>query len=228
MKLSLSTNRTENLLGYSYLVFYQFFLPAIISLGMDLLGFEISPSLLNILFFAINFAAVALIFHRFLWQSVLTLQKNWKKCLTSAAMGLGFYFAAMFLVSLIIPWIDPNFSNVNDDNILELTQEYRLLWGICLVLLVPVVEETLFRGLIFRHLYRKDPRIGYLVSMAVFSLIHIVGYIGTTDFRTLLLCFIQYLPAGFALAGTYERADNICAPIATHMAINLIGLLLSR
>ena len=94
--------------------------------------------------------------------------------------------------------------------------------------LVPVVEETLFRGLIFRHLYEKNPVVGYLVSIVIFALIHITGYIGTVDSRTLFLCFIQYLPAGFALAGAYCRADNIAAPIIAHMTINLLGLLLSR
>ena len=227
MKLSISTNHTENMLGYCYLAFYQIFLPSLLGIGAAVLG-GISPSLLNIIFFTINFVAVAIIFRRFLWKSVLALRGNWKRCLTSTAMGLGVYFAGMFLISLMIPWIDPNFSNVNDDTILELTQEYKVPLGVCIVLLVPVVEETLFRGLVFRHLFEKDSRLGYLVSMAVFSLIHIVGYIGTTDFRTLLLCFIQYIPAGFALAGAYERAENICAPIATHMTINLIGFVFSR
>ncbi len=228
MKLSISTTRSENMLGYSYLVFYQLFLPSLISAGAFLLGGNISPSLLNIIFFVTNFVAVVAIFHCFLWQSVLALRENWRKCLTSAAMGLGIYFAAMFLVGLIIPWIDPNFSNVNDDAILGLTQEYGGLLGVCIVLLVPVVEETMFRGLIFRHLFEKDSRLGYCVSIAVFCLIHVVDYIGTTDFRTLVLCFIQYIPAGFALAGVYQRADNICAPIATHMTINLIGFVFSR
>lgn len=228
MKLSISSTPTENTLGYSYLIFYQLFLPSIISVILYLLGCKISASLLNIIFFIINFTAVAVIFRQFLWRSVLALRKNWKNCLISAALGLGAYFASMFIVSLIIPWIDPNFSNVNDDNILEMAREYKPLWGICVVLLVPVVEETLFRGLVFRHLYLKNPILGYFASAAIFSLIHIAGYIGTADSRTLVLCFIQYLPAGFALAGTYERADNICAPIAAHITINLLGFVFSR
>lgn len=228
MKFSISTDHKENMQGYSYLAFYQLILPTLIGLVVLLLGAASSPSLHNTIFCVVNFVAVAVIFRKFLWQSVLALKKGWKRCLTSAAMALGIYFATTFLVSLIIPWIDPHFSNVNDDAILEQTQQYGTLLRICLVLLVPVVEETLFRGLIFRHLYQKNHRLGYCVSMVVFSLIHIVGYIGIADFRTLFLCFIQYLPAGYALAGAYERADNICAPILTHMTVNFIGLLLSR
>lgn len=227
MKLSISTNRNENTLGYCYLIFYQFFLPSMLAAGAYLLG-GISPSALNICFFVINFTAVVFIFHRFFWRSVTALREGWKKCLTSAALGLGAYFAAMFLLSLIIPWFDPNFSNVNDDNILDLTREHGVLLGVCIVLLVPVVEETLFRGLVFRHLYLKNPILGYFASAAIFSMIHITAYMGTTDSRTLVLCFIQYLPAGFVLAGAYERADNIFAPIATHMTINLLGFVFSR
>ncbi len=228
MKFSISTNRIENMLGYCYLAFYQILLPSLIGTVAYLAGTPISPSLLNIIFFLINFTAVALIFRRFLWQSLLAVKGNIKKTLISIVIGLVIYFAAGFFFGLIAPWIDPNFSNVNDDAILDMTKEYGAVLSFCIVFLVPVVEETMFRGLIFRHLYQKNKLIGYCVSIAVFSLIHVVGYIGTTDFTTLLLCFIQYIPAGYALAGVYEQTGNICAPIVTHMTINLIGLLLSR
>ena len=228
MKFSISTNRIENTLGYCYLAFYQIFLPSLIGTVSYLVGTPISPSLLNIIFFLINFTAVALIFRRFLAQSLLSVKGNIKYILISVIMGLVIYFVAGFFFGLITPWIDPNFSNVNDNAILDMTREYGAILSFCIVVLVPVVEETIFRGLIFRHLYQKNKLIGYCVSIAVFSLIHVAGYIGTEDFTTLLLCFIQYIPAGYALAGAYERTGNICAPIVTHITINLIGLLLLR
>lgn len=228
MKLSISTNRTENILGYSYLLFYLFFLPGLIGATAFLLGRPISASLLNIIFFAINFIAVVSIFHRFLWRSIQAAREKPWRCLRSAALGLAFYFVAMVLVSFVIPWIDPDFSNVNDEAILELTTEHGKLIAFCTVFLVPVVEETLFRGLIFQQLHRKNRLLGYCVSTAVFSLIHIIGFIGIEDWRTLLLCFIQYLPAGIALAGAYEQADTVIAPILMHITINQIGLSATR
>ena len=44
----------------------------------------------------------------------------------------------------------------------------------------------------------------------------------------LLLCFVQYLPAGLCLGWAYARADSIFAPTLMHMIINLIGMLAMR
>ena len=67
------------------------------------------------------------------------------------------------------------------------------------VFLVPVAEETLFRGLLFRGLYDRSPVLSWLISTVVFSLVHIAGYIGQYDPMMLLMAFLQYLPAGICL-----------------------------
>lgn len=224
MKLSISTNRAENILGYVYLLVSLFILPVLISLIGHLLGVKLSLSVINIVYFVTNFMCIITIFHRFLRQSVQALIKNPWRCLRFAALGLGLYFVSMILFSFVIVWIDPNFSNVNDNAIAGIAQENTRLISFCTIFLVPITEETLYRGLVFQRLQRKSLSLGYCVSMVVFSLIHITGFIGTTDWRTLLICFIQYLPAGFALAWAYEHADNIIAPILIHITINQIGM----
>ena len=51
-----------------------------------------------------------------------------------------------------------------------------------------------------------------------------LGYIGTESVRTLVLCFLQYLPAGLCLAWTYTKADNIFAPIVVHAIVNAVAI----
>ena len=92
------------------------------------------------------------------------------------------------------------------------------------VLFVPVAEETLFRGLLFRGLWDRSPIAAWCVSVAVFSLVHIIGYIGTYPPLMLLMAFVQYLPAGICLAYAYRKADTIFAPILMHIAINQVAL----
>lgn len=224
MKLSIVTNRTENILGYTYLLFYQFFLPSLIGIIAGLMGYSISLSVLNIVFFLVNFLCVVAIFHRFLWQSLKKAWENRWRCLRFAALGLVLYFAAMFLVGQIIPRIDPDFSNVNDNAIAGLAREHTAFIAFCTIFLVPVVEETLFRGLIFQQLSQKNRLLAYCVTCLLFAGIHIIGYIGTESWLTLLLCFVQYLPAGIVLAWVYEQADSVIAPILMHIAINQIGI----
>ena len=96
------------------------------------------------------------------------------------------------------------------------------------VVFVPLAEECFYRGLIFRGLYDKSPIVAYALSMVIFSLAHVVGYVTMADFGTLVLCFFQYLPAGFALAWCYRRSGCIFAPILVHMAVNQTGMLLMR
>lgn len=224
MKLSISTTHRENIFGYVYLLISLFFLPSLISIAGLCLGFSLSLALVNILYFLINFICVTAIFHRFLWRSLkAALAKPWR-CLRYAFFGTVLYFAGMMLVSFAILRIKPNFSNVNDNFVADMAQEHTQLISFCTVFLVPVVEETLHRGLIFQQLQRKNRLLAYCVSALIFSGIHIMSYVGMVDWITLLLCFVQYLPAGIALAWAYEKSDTIFAPILMHITINQIGI----
>ncbi len=224
MKLSISTTRKEMLLGWVYLLLSMFILPSLIALGNLRLADPFSETQLNIFYFFLNFLCVTVIFHRFLGSSVKTAFRSPWRCLRFAALGFVLYYAAMMLVSGIILRLNPDFGNVNDAVIGELSQEHYKLFSFCTVFLVPVTEETLYRGLLFQGLHRKSRLLAYLASTLVFAAIHVIGYIGLYDFTTLLLCYIQYLPAGIALCFAYEKADTIVAPILMHIAINQIGM----
>ena len=104
----------------------------------------------------------------------------------------------------------------------------RLLMLIGTVILVPPVEECLFRGLIFGLFHRRSRLAAYAVSSLLFCAIHVIGYIGYYEPLHLLLCFVQYLPAGLALGWAYEFSGSIYAPTLIHMAVNAIGILSMR
>lgn len=225
MKLSVSTTRKEMLLGCGYWLLSLFVLPTALQLVCYLLGISLSLSLLNILFFAINFICVVGIFHKFLLSSVkVAWAKPWK-CLWCVCKGLLCYYAFTFLVSVVIaPWVGPNFSNVNDDAILELAKEHTGLFAFGTVFLVPVTEEVFYRGLLFQGNFHRKPKLAFWLSVFCFAAIHILDFIGSTDWKTLLACFVQYLPAGIALANAYVASDTIVTPILMHITINLIAV----
>ena len=224
MKLSIATTRQENLLGYIYLAFSQLILPNLIAITAYYVGFPISLATLNIIFFLVNFISIVAIFHRFLGRCLQKAWNNIPKCLLYVFIGFGIYYWVSILLGVAIVWIQPDFANVNDQAIAGITQEQPGLIVFATVFLVPVVEETLYRGLIFQGLQRKHRILAYIVSVAAFSAIHIVSYIGSADWVTLGICFIQYLPAGIALAWAYEKADTIVAPMLIHIIINQIGM----
>ncbi len=227
-RLSVSMNRQEILWGWAYLLLQLLVLPYVLTLVDLLLGNPLSDASLNFVFFGINFICVTVIFHKFLLDSLLYAFKNIAVCIQTVIWGFALYYTVSYIISTAIVLIDPNFLNVNDKSIAQMTQDNFALIGIGTVLLVPPVEEVFYRGLIFHGLYNRNKVLAYTVSTLVFCAIHVLGYIGLYDPFTLLLCFLQYVPAGICLAWAYSRANTIVAPILMHMIINLIGILSMR
>jgi membrane protease YdiL (CAAX protease family) len=127
-----------------------------------------------------------------------------------------------------MPLLMPGFSNINDAAIAELARANYTLMLIGVVFFAPLCEEMLYRGLIFRELLPHSKVAAYLVSMAAFAAIHVLGYIGSADVARLVLCFIQYLPAGLCLGWAYERTGTILTPIIIHACVNALGVYTMR
>ena len=226
--LSVSMTKSEIIGGWSYLFLQLLILPVVLRFVNMVLGNPLSSAEINFVFFALNFICVTVIFRCFLLTSVRNALTEPLRIIRAAFTGFVLYYIASYVVGLIIFFIAPDFSNVNDESLAGMTQGNFALMSIGTVLLVPPVEEVLFRGLIFRGLYRRNRFTAYLVSTLVFSSIHVVGYIGFYDPLTLLLCFLQYIPASLCLGWAYAKADSIIAPILIHITVNLIGMLAMR
>lgn len=217
-KLTITMTRREVMLGWLYLGLELFVLPNLFAFGNGLLDTPLSAARLNFLFFVVNFCAIAGIFHPFLRESLL--QAKEQKILSSAALGLAFYW----LGSLALTLLPFDFHNVNDASIAAMAAEDYTLMAVGTVLLVPIVEETLYRGVLFGSLYDKNPPAGFLISTLIFCAIHVMGYIGTYPVPLLALCFLQYVPAGLSLAWAYARSGSIFAPLLMHTIINAVGI----
>lgn len=227
-KLSVSMTRGEMLWGWIYMLLQLIALPSALILVNYILGNPLSDAAMNFVFFGTNFICVTVIFRKFILESLALALKNFRECFRAVLQGFILYYIASYIITLALVLINPGFFNVNDESIAQMTRNNYALMGIGTVLLVPPVEEILYRGLIFRGLYSRSKILAYTVSALVFSSIHVFGYIGLYDWLTLLLCLLQYIPAGICLAHAYERADTIAAPILIHMIINLIGILSMR
>ena len=218
----------ELVFGFIYFLLQLFVIPGILVSVNMMLANPMSETLLNFLCFAINFVAVLLIFWKFLranWTPVQHLPWYVLRC---AGIGLLIYMAGNTVFGMLVSIIYPAFANINDASIAQMVEESFGLMTIGTVFLVPVVEECFYRGLLFRGIYDRSPVWAYIVSMTLFSLAHVLGYVTMVDFTTLVLCFFQYLPAGFALAWSYRKSGSIYASILIHMAVNQTGMLLMR
>ena len=220
--------KAERWAGWSYFAVQVLVLADIMFLLNSLLPRPLGVMQVNIVIFCLNFVVIWGIFHRFLWNSLKYATKHLGKTLWSVFLAFCVYYVSNIAVSNLILWLAPGYANANDGAIMSMASENYPLVMLGVVVLVPVVEETLYRGLLFGRLYAKNKILGYAVSVVVFSAVHIVGYLSSYTPLELALSFLQYVPAGLTLAWAYTQADTIWAPVLMHMTINLISVIVLR
>lgn len=219
-----SPSSRETLNGFLYLAFELLFLPSLLRWCNGHLSPNLSTAELNFVFYMINFLAVLLIFHEFLGHNLRQVSQHPAYFCQAVILGLAAYYACFHAVSWAVGLLVPDFSNYNDAAIADMSRSSYFLMLVGTVILVPVAEECFYRGLVFRSLYGKSRWAAYLVSMLVFAIIHILGYIGAYSPLSLLMAVLQYLPAGLCLAWSYTKAGTIFAPILIHTCINYLSI----
>ena len=218
MRFSPALSKQELKSGFVYLAVSLLLIPSFLSF------LPFSPGKLNFIYYLLNFFAAVFIFRRFLWSSLQVALDRPFPTLYYSALGYLGHTAIGELLMVLILMVFPNFSNINDQGILSMLEADFYLMAIGTIFLVPVAEECFYRGLLFRGLYDRSPLIAYTASMLAFAFIHVMGYIGEFAPLQLLLCFIQYLPAGYCLCFAYRYGGSIVSPIIVHIFINAVAI----
>ncbi len=169
----------------------------------------------------------AVVYRRFLAGALWAAIGNIPRTLGIAAAGLVLYLATNTLFTAAVKALYPAYLNLNDGLISSQLQGGRLLMILAVVITTPLGEEAIFRGLLFRGIYDRTPLGAWLISVGLFSAIHIVGYIGLYTPTALLLAFLQYLPAGMILCLSYRLSGSFLCSVLIHSAINLIGVIVA-
>lgn len=222
--LPVSMRRYEIIGGVIWLLIYGFFMGDILALILGLLKISYTQAQLNALFFLTNFAVTALLFRRFLAYSLPVAADNLLRVLRAMLVGFMLYWLLEVAIDLIGTLLSGQVSVPNDDTVSAIAGEnYRVMWAGA-VLLAPLTEETLVRGLVFGNLRKWNRAVGYGAAAAVFAAMHTLGYLGQMDAVTLCYNILVYGLPSVALCAAYEMAGTIWAPIGLHMIINAIGM----
>ena len=230
----ISMTKKEQFLGWLYLIAELTLLPFLLSAVLMILFPKSNATTLNLVLFAVNFIAVAMIFRRYWLESFRDLRGRiwpilWKSVLALIGCRVAgtvmndfiyFYCPQYFLFTDTGPVLQ----NINDATISQMAQKQYLLVAIGTVLLVPPVEEILHRGVVFGSIYPKSPTLACIVSVLLFAAIHMLSYVGISDKVYLVICFLQYIPPALTLCWLYTGCDSIFAPILMHMMFNAIGI----
>ena len=222
----LTMSKAEQLTGWAWLLIQLLFLPSVVGFLNALLQLGLSVAMLNIILFTIDFIAVIAIFHRYLLVQLREIRLD--RLVVWVPLGIMLYWTLSIFAQYLVLYLQPAHTNANNETISSFLQQQQFLMTIGTVILVPVTEETLFRGLLFGTLYKKHPALGYVVSVLVFAAVHVVGYIGTQDIFSLCVSLIQYIPAGLVLGLVYVKANSLVAPILIHAFLNALATLILR
>lgn len=101
----------------------------------------------------------------------------------------------------------------------------KVAFFIFFTLLVAFVEETIYRGLIFKTLLRKSAVAAVVTSSVLFSITHIMNALSGQSMADTILQLIYALLLGAALALLMLKNGNIVPLILFHFIHNLIQFL---
>lgn len=214
--------------GIRYLLFQLVFLGSFLSWGLPMIFPQVRSIHIDTVYFVINFIAVLCIFYHFLGLSSKHGISNWSKLLLTSGAGFVVYWMLIWGLNSVIYRLYPDFQNINDASIGGYVRENFWITAIGTVVLVPITEEVLFRGLIFGALRQRSRMLAYLVCVLTFALIHVMGYFAEAPLWVLLLCLLQYIPAGLVLTWSYEYSGSILAPTLIHTTVNAIAIISMR
>lgn len=226
---TVSLRNGEFIAGLIYLFCYLFLTPLALSALMRAFDWKISDVSFNLLVFVVNFIAVAVIFHHFLFQSLQIAGRRFWSFLEAIILATVFYFAVTFVLTWVLDKLHFLPGNLNNDSVAALLTKKASLTTLCVCILVPITEECLFRGLIFGTIHKRSRIWAYIISILIFALIHTLPYLlpvdgqSTYTLKQFLAATVTYLPAGLALGWAYEKSGTIWASIVTHALINFIA-----
>lgn len=126
-------------------------------------------------------------------------------------------FTLMILSNYIINYIIiPNGISNNESQNIEILLKYRYIYPISVCILIPIIEEIVFR-LELKNKY-KNKYLFILISSIIFALPHLI----TNTKLIELLYFIPYFLLGLTFSTIYYKTNNIYSNILAHILHNTI------
>ena len=216
--------REEQTRGYVFFALFFLVFP-VLKMGVEwafdhLFGLYLSEAISAAVYYYIMAVLTMVVFWSFLKNAgrILTdfLPENLFALITGFAGG-----QLLKLLMGFLPW------PLEDPNPVSWAEQYAYSPAatvLIVVILIPVVEEVLFRGLLFGALRKRSRTAAWLASAVLFAVYSVWTFaVAYGDVRYLILA-LQYLPMSLALTWCYDRGGSIWSPILLHAIFHAIVL----
>ena len=155
------------------------------------------------------------IFKEYFREYNILILKTWGKALVT-----------IIIINLIIQIFTNESSATNQKNLQEMFNILPIAVAALSIIYAPIVEESLFRGVIRKFINNKYLYI--IFSGVLFGALHVID-----DFQTVqeLLYIFVYSALGMYLASLYYKTNNICTNMYMHFlqnTLSVVGMLLLK
>lgn len=188
-------------------------------------------TLTNLLIYAIMSFIFIFVLNKYYAQQFHTFKRKFFYFIGLAIAGWIFgLFLNIFIDKIMEIFNFTSRASQNQEAIVE-SFKYPLLVIPMVIFGAPIVEETIFRGVIFnfaRNLklpYKMNIVLAFILSSTLFGMIHVFGAYITSGDPTELLLGISYAAIGFVLTLLYYITDNIFVPMVMHFIQNSFSVI---
>lgn len=226
----------EKRVGLIYLPVHVFGLPLALGLLSPLIP-DVGRWLPTAVYYGVGLAVLATAMGGYLGRQLGVLARTRGGRALSVLLGLLLWLGLTLLLGIILALLPEAGSSAlraalaeNNPNNQELQRLLAAAPGWTAVFALagaPVVEEVLFRGVLFGALRPRSRGLAYGASALLFGVYHVWQYAVTTPAGApLLLWALAYLPAGLALCRCMERSGTVWACVGMHIVNNALALAL--
>lgn len=158
-------------------------------------------------------------------DSLIYLKENFKKLIGHVLKFGGLCLISNIICGNLIRFITSS-SAENQQSIIESLNKAPALTIFLGIIFAPIVEELVFREVIFKKIYIKfGKNAAYFVSSFLFALVHVLVSILSGNWIATLF-IIQYFVIGYFMCLIYEKHKNVIASILLHFFNNLIAMIM--
>lgn len=226
---SLYMTAGEQIAGVVFFVIYLLVLPfatgPIFRFTERLIDTNIPRHVENLIYYYVLFVVTVVIFHGFLGRTTRNFFDRFAFSGKTVLVGLIGFYGLNELVYRLVNLVITSRTNLNDTTISAQIDDAPRSTLLIIIFLAPFVEEVLFRGLVFGNLKNKSRPLAYVVSCALFALLHVWQFAVVHQDATYFLLCVQYLVPGLVLAWAYEHSGTLWSSIAVHAVVNALSAL---
>ena len=119
-----------------------------------------------------------------------------------------------------------NFDGPINENVLDqLAEGFPYFYVFFAILIAPILEELMFRYLIYHSLRRLNKYIAVIGSSLIFSLVHVLRELINGQIVETMFYGMIYMSIAISLAVVYEKRRNIVFCVILHIFNNLLAFI---